>query len=64
MGDIEDSRHNNPQDVEETPLSEAEREAIIRSVISTQMLAGIEMDYDTVARLLDEVYAEPMPKFE
>ena len=33
----------------------ADREAIIRSVIASQALAGIEVSYELAARLYDEI---------
>lgn len=41
------------------PITPRDREDMIRSVIGSQALAGVELDWDTVARIVDEVLAEP-----
>lgn len=64
MGHVDGTHHGGPQGVVEEPLSADEREAIVRDVISTQRLAGIDMDYNTVAGIIDEVFAEPVPTIE
>lgn len=48
----------------EEPLSENEREQIIQYLISTQMLAGVEVSYDEAAAAVDQVYSEPFPKID
>lgn len=48
----------------EEPLSPEEREQIIQFVISTQMIEGIDLDYDRAAELIDKAYSLPMPVLE
>ena len=44
----------------ETELNDEERDALIRSVIASELLAGIEMSYEEVSAILDEVLLEPL----
>ena len=39
----------------------AMREEALRSVINSEAIEGVEVPYDLVARLLDEVLQEPLP---
>lgn len=41
-------------------LSTARRDAIIRSIVSSQALEGVELSYDEVAAIVDDVYQEPL----
>ncbi len=42
------------------PLSAIERDYMIRSVIASQALEGVEVSYETASELLDEVLREPL----
>jgi hypothetical protein len=44
----------------ELELTEADRSAIISSVIASQALEGVHVPRETAARLLDEVLREPL----
>ena len=47
--------------MDESPeLTEIERDALIRSVIASESLEGLEMSYEEVSAILDEVLAEPL----
>lgn len=61
MGNAHEPNPGNDQQSIEKPVSAEEREAIIQDIISTQMLAGIEVDYELVAETVDQVFREPMP---
>jgi hypothetical protein len=41
------------------PLSARDREDMIRSVIGSQALEGVHRPWDEVARIVDDVLAEP-----
>ncbi|MBI3974627.1 MAG: hypothetical protein HY332_25410 [Chloroflexi bacterium] len=41
-------------------LSAVERDRLIRSVMSSQALEGVDVSYEVTARLLDEVLREPL----
>jgi hypothetical protein len=45
------------------PFTERDREDMIRSVIGSQALEGIELSWEDVARIVDEVLAEPPLSF-
>ena len=38
-----------------------EREAIIQDIIASQRIEGIEMSYEMVSEVFDEVLSEPVP---
>jgi len=40
-------------------LSDIERDQLIRSVVSSEALEGVELSYDLVNRLVDQVMLEP-----
>ncbi|HEV8639406.1 MAG TPA: hypothetical protein VG370_34795 [Chloroflexota bacterium] len=42
-------------------LTPGERDALIRSVISSEALAGVVVPRELLERLLDKVLAEPLP---
>lgn len=60
MGHTDRSHRGSDQPNLEAPVPLEEREAIIQDIVSTQMLAGIELDYETAAAF-DEAYRMPMP---
>jgi hypothetical protein len=41
------------------PITPRDRDDMIRSIIGSQALEGIELAWDDVARIVDEVLAEP-----
>lgn len=42
-------------------LTDLERDAVVRSVVASQSLEGVDIPRATVQRLLDEVLLEPLP---
>lgn len=42
-------------------LTAVERDLLIRSVVSSQGLAGLHISYEEASRLLDDVLLEPLP---
>lgn len=50
-----------PQTVNDTvTLSARRRDAMIRSIVSSQALEGVEISYDDAARIVDRVESEPL----
>ena len=41
-------------------LSAHRRDAMIRSIVSSQALEGVEISYDDAARIVDRVESEPL----
>jgi hypothetical protein len=52
------------READSNALSESERDAILRSVIGSQALAGIEISRVRAEELLDEIMNEPMITIE
>jgi hypothetical protein len=42
-------------------VSDEQREAIIQDIIASQRIEGIEVSYEMVSEVIDEVLSEPVP---
>jgi hypothetical protein len=55
-----DVTHRLPANGQPAALTPTERDRLVRSVVSSQALEGVEVGYDQTSRLLDAVLREPL----